>query len=92
MGYERKRGKLEQFNARLRGEAHGAFSDIIGDQSILASIQYVITLDTDTQLPRDAAHTLVGTLAHPLNRPVYDAARGASSKAMRSCNRAPRSA
>jgi len=76
MGYERKRGKLEQFNARLRGEAHGAFSDIIGDQSILASIQYVITLDTDTQLPRDAAHTLVGTLAHPLNRPVYDAARG----------------
>ncbi|OZA51139.1 MAG: cyclic beta 1-2 glucan synthetase [Hydrogenophilales bacterium 17-61-76] len=76
MGYERKRGKLEQFNARLRGEAHTAFSDIVGDPSILASIQYVITLDTDTQLPRDAARTLVGNLAHPLNRPVYDAARG----------------
>ncbi|MBS1185758.1 MAG: cyclic beta 1-2 glucan synthetase, partial [Proteobacteria bacterium] len=40
------------------------------------SIQYVITLDTDTQLPRDAARTLVGNLAHPLNRPVYDAAKG----------------
>src|SRR5690606_20391245 len=76
MGYERKRGKLEQFNARLRGEAHNAFSDIEGDQSILSSIQYVITLDTDTQLPRDAARTLVGNLAHPLNRPVYDPARG----------------
>ncbi len=76
MGYERKRGKLEQFNARLRGGADTAFSDIVGDQSILASIQYVITLDTDTQLPRDAAHTLVGNLAHPLNRPVYDDARG----------------
>ncbi|MDO9468831.1 MAG: glucoamylase family protein, partial [Thiobacillus sp.] len=76
MGYERKRGKLEQFNAWLRGNAHTAFSDIVGDLSLLDSIQYVITLDTDTQLPRDAAHTLVGNLAHPLNRPVYDAARG----------------
>ena len=76
MGYERKRGKLEQFNARLRGGAQTAFSDIVGDQSLLASIQYVITLDTDTQLPRDAARTLVGNLAHPLNRPVYDAAKG----------------
>ncbi|WP_198411256.1 GH36-type glycosyl hydrolase domain-containing protein [Marinimicrobium alkaliphilum] len=76
MGYERKRGKLEQFNARLRGEEHTAFSDIVGDQSILGSIQYVITLDTDTQLPRDAAHSLVGNLAHPLNRPVYDATKG----------------
>ncbi|MDP3586198.1 MAG: glucoamylase family protein [Thiobacillus sp.] len=76
MGYERKRGKLEQFNARLRGEAQTAFSDIVGDPSLLESIQYVITLDTDTQLPRDAAHTLVGNLAHPLNRPVFDAAKG----------------
>lgn len=73
MGYERKRGKLEQFNARLRGGAQTAFSDIVGDQSILASIRYVITLDTDTKLPRDAARTLIGNLAHPLNRPVYNA-------------------
>jgi cellobiose phosphorylase len=76
MGYERKRGKLEQFNARLRGEAQTAFSDIVGDQSILGGIQYVITLDTDTQLPRDAARMLVGNIAHPLNRPVYDAQAG----------------
>ncbi len=76
MGYERKRGKLEQFNALLRGEAQTAFSEIVGDQSILASIRYVITLDTDTQLPRDAARSLVGNLAHPLNRPVYDASKG----------------
>ncbi len=75
MGYERKRGKLEQFNALLRGGAHTAFSEIVGDQSMLASIQYVITLDTDTQLPRDAARTLIGNIAHPLNRPVYDTAK-----------------
>ena len=76
MGYERKRGKLEQFNALLRGGASTAFSNIVGDASILDSIQYVITLDTDTQLPRDVARALIGNIAHPLNRPVYDASKG----------------
>jgi cellobiose phosphorylase len=76
MGYERKRGKLEQFNALLRGEDLAAFSEFVGDMSILASIKYVITLDTDTQLPRDTAHKLIGNIAHPLNRPVYDASKG----------------
>lgn len=71
MGYERKRGKLEQFNALLRGAEQSAFAEQIGDLSILASIKYVITLDTDTTLPREAARTLVGNMAHPLNRPVY---------------------
>lgn len=76
MGFERKRGKLEQFNSVLRGGDVAAFSDIVGDLSVLGSIKYVITLDTDTQLPRDTARTLIGNLAHPLNRPVYDAAKG----------------
>ena len=86
MGYERKRGKLEQLNAVLLAaragdeqplaEAAQAFSDMVGDQSLLGSIRYVITLDTDTQLPRDAAQLLVGNMAHPLNRPVYDPAQG----------------
>ena len=76
MGYERKRGKLEQFNALLRGAGQTAFSEIVGDASILGSIRYVITLDTDTQLPRDTARTLIGNLAHPLNRPVFDADKG----------------
>ena len=76
MGYERKRGKLEQFNALLRGGAETAFSEIVGDSAIFPSIKYVITLDTDTQLPRDVAHTLAGNMAHPLNRPLYDAQKG----------------
>jgi len=76
MGYERKRGKLEQFNSLLRGEAKGVFSEVLGDTSILTSINYVITLDTDTQLPRDAARTLIGNMAHPLNRPIYNASKG----------------
>lgn len=76
MGYERKRGKLEQFNALLRGGEPTTFSELVGDVAILGSIKYVITLDTDTQLPRDMARTLIGNLAHPLNRPVYDAGKG----------------
>ena len=75
MGYERKRGKIAEFNALLRGGAPGCFSVITGETAVLPSIRYVITLDTDTQLPRDAARLLVGTMAHPLNRPVFDAGR-----------------
>jgi len=76
MGYERKRGKLMEFNALLRGGSRDCFSAIVGAMAILPSIKYIITLDTDTQLPRDAARKLVGTMAHPLNHPVFDAARG----------------
>lgn len=76
MGYERKRGKLASLNAFLRGnmldiKAYG-FSHLTGDIAALAHIKYVITLDSDTQLPRDAARQLVATMAHPLNRPEYD--------------------
>ena len=42
----------------------------------LAFVRYVITLDSDTVLPRDAAQLLVGTIAHPLNRAEYDAQLG----------------
>ncbi len=76
MGYERKRGKLGEFNALLRGGSPARFSAMVGDLSVLPEIKYVITLDTDTQLPRDAARRLVGAIAHPLNRPQFDATRG----------------
>ncbi len=75
MGRERKRGKLEDFNNMLRGET-GRFDTIVGPADDLAGVRYVITLDSDTQLPRDSARQLVGTLAHPLNRPYFDAALG----------------
>ena len=76
MGYERKRGKLADLNALLRDETCGnslqRFSRIVGDTTCLTNIKYVITLDTDTQLPRDVAHQLVAAMAHPLNRPRYN--------------------
>ena len=75
MGYERKRGKLSALNALLRGGARDGFSLIVGDVSALSNVKYVVTLDTDTQLPRDAARRCVGVMAHPLNRPRYDARR-----------------
>ncbi len=73
MGHERKRGKLEDFNRLLLG-GDDAFSLKIGDLSDLNSYRFVITLDSDTQLPRDTARMLVATIAHPLNRPVIDPA------------------
>jgi cellobiose phosphorylase len=72
MGYERKRGKLEQFNELLRGGPQEPFSEIVGDLKVLPTIRYVLTLDTDTDLPRDAARKLIATMAHPLNRPRFD--------------------
>jgi cyclic beta-1,2-glucan synthetase len=72
MGYERKRGKLADLNALLRGVSGDRFSLVVGDTAVLSEVKYVITLDTDTQLPRDAARQFVGAMAHPLNRPRYD--------------------
>jgi len=72
MGYERKRGKLGDLNAILRGHGQEKFSLIAGDQSVLQAIKYVITLDTDTQLPREAAWKIMAALDHPLNHPHYD--------------------
>lgn len=71
MGWERKRGKLLDFNRLLRGQ-FDAFPVKIGDLSVLAHIRYVITLDSDTQLPRDSAARLIGTIAHPLNQAIVD--------------------
>ena len=79
MGRERKRGKLADLNALLRGRARAGpgerFSLIVGDTALLQRVRYVITLDTDTQLPRDAARQLVATMAHPLNRPRFGGSR-----------------
>ncbi|MFN8489340.1 MAG: glucoamylase family protein [Caldilineaceae bacterium] len=68
MGWERKRGKLHEFNRRLRGHPDTSYNVQIGKLEVLPQIKYVITLDADTVLPRDAANQLVGTLAHPLNQ------------------------
>ncbi|MCW3087789.1 MAG: glycosyltransferase, partial [Sediminibacterium sp.] len=71
MGHERKRGKLGELNALLRGHGRENFSLIVGDEPAFGKIKYIITLDTDTQLPRDTAWKMIGTLAHPLNRALY---------------------
>ena len=76
MGAERKRGKLAELNALLLGGAGDGFAVIVGALPALSGVKYVITLDTDTELPRDAARQFVGTMAHPLNRPVYDDRKG----------------
>jgi cellobiose phosphorylase len=76
MGWERKRGKIEEFNRLLRGATDTSFVRTVGDAAILPNVRYCITLDSDTRLPRDAARQLIGIIAHPLNRPSFDPAVG----------------
>lgn len=76
MGWERKRGKLHEFNRLLRGDQQTSFTVQLGDLTLLTAVRYVITLDADTVLPRESAHRLVGALAHPLNRARFDPQTG----------------
>src|ERR1700719_1643204 len=71
MGWERKRGKLLDLNKLLRAQ-YDSFPVKVGDLSILPTVRFVITLDSDTELPRGSAHRMVGALAHPLNRAIID--------------------
>ena len=71
MGWERKRGKLLDLNQMLR-KGYDPFPVKTGDLSRLPTIRYVLTLDSDTQLPRGSAQRLIGTIAHPLNRALID--------------------
>ncbi len=76
IGWERKRGKLHELNLLLRGGKNLSFFPNLVDTAqtseILQNIRFVITLDTDTILPRGAACRLAGTLAHPLNQAKFD--------------------
>ncbi len=71
MGWERKRGKLLDLNKYLRGD-FDAFPVKAGNLALLSRVRYIITLDSDTQLPRGTAAALVGAMAHPLNRAIID--------------------
>lgn len=75
MGWERKRGKLHELNRLLRGANDTSFMSVAGHlPHVPADVRYVITLDADTRLPRDAALRLIGKMAHPLNRPRFSLA------------------
>jgi cyclic beta-1,2-glucan synthetase len=76
MGWERKRGKLEEFNRLVLGKGETSFTDKVADLGLLSSIRYAITLDADTILPKGSAQRLIGSLAHPLNEPEFDRKTG----------------
>ena len=74
IGWERKRGKLHELNRLLRAATDTTFMDVgFGTPATPTGIRYVVTLDSDTRLPRDAVRRLIGKMAHPLNRPRLDA-------------------
>ena len=76
IGWERKRGKLHELNRLLRGATTTNFLSLDGAEPPPDNIKYVLTLDSDTRLPREAVRRLIGKIAHPLNRPRFDPARG----------------
>jgi cyclic beta-1,2-glucan synthetase len=75
MGWERKRGKLMDLNNLLLGK-FDSFPVKVGNLSAISAIRFVITLDTDTELPRGSASRMAGTLAHPLNQAIVDPEKG----------------
>jgi cyclic beta-1,2-glucan synthetase len=75
MGWERKRGKIMEINRMILGDFHTSFLPEMIDKGFLTSIRYVITLDSDSQLPGGSARKLIGAISHPLNRAVIDASR-----------------
>ena len=75
MGWERKRGKLQELNRLLRGATDTSYHDAGGGSPVVPpGVRYVITLDADTQLPMGVARRMIGKMAHPLNRPRFDMA------------------
>jgi cyclic beta-1,2-glucan synthetase len=77
IGWERKRGKLHELNRLLRSAGATTFVDVDGaPPSPPPGVRYVVTLDSDTRLPRDTVRRLIGKMAHPLNRPRFDAPAG----------------
>jgi len=76
IGWERKRGKIEELNGIIDGSGSDPPGQmvIVGDPSKLLNIRFIITLDSDTQLPHDTARRMIETLSHPLNRVCFDSA------------------
>ena len=74
IGWERKRGKLEELNGLIDGtRPRGADRLVyVGDPDQLFNVRFVITLDSDTQLPHDTARRMIETLAHPMNQARFD--------------------
>jgi len=75
IGWERKRGKLEELNDFIVGTRPETKPRLVyvGDPEHLADVRFIITLDSDTQLPHGTARRMIETLAHPLNQPRFDA-------------------
>ena len=88
MGWERKRGKLEELNRLLRGARDTSFIATDGQAPAAPrDVRYVVTLDSDTRMPRETIRRLVGKMAMPSTGLASIRASGASSRATASCSR-----
>jgi len=72
MCWDRKRGKLDEFNRAILGRDEHNMIVLVGHKPLLREFKYVLTLDVDTYLPRETAFKLIGTISHPLNQAIID--------------------
>ena len=72
IGWERKRGKLEVLVSALATGVPGSFLDLGRGSQLDMQARYVVTLDSDTDLPPGRLRDLVGVAAHPYNEPRLD--------------------
>ena len=72
LGWERKRGAINQFNEYILGNIKNPFLYNNFEESNIPKIKYIITLDSDTDLVLNSGLELVGTMAHILNMPILD--------------------
>jgi cyclic beta-1,2-glucan synthetase len=73
IGWERKRGKLEQLIAWLATRGASPFIDLGALSTPAPAVRSVVTLDSDTDMPPGRLRELVAIAAHPMNAPVVDA-------------------
>lgn len=76
MGWERKRGAIVEFNDLIMGAEDTSYKVLSVESGKIPSVKYIITLDADTNLHMGAARRLIGTMSHPLNKPVIDRDKG----------------
>ena len=73
LGWERKRGLLNEFNNYMLNINKGSFRvNTLEENNPIENLKYVITLDADTDLILESAFELVGAMAHILNKPIID--------------------
>ena len=85
MGWETKARKTSR-SQQVSTHKQDSFPLKAGPLEVLEHVRYIITLDSDTQLPRSTAARMIGTMEHPLNQAIIDPKLRIVTKGTASCS------